>query len=249
MKQILGIDVGGTKIAAGLVDSKLKVSQLKIFKTPKDNLIGLIKEIIFSYSEFEAVGIGLPGYILPNGTVAHLPNISHFQKINVKKYLEKEFKVPVNVANDARSFSLAEAIVGAGKNYKVVVGVILGTGVGSGIVMNKKIYLGKNFLAGEIGHFFLPGGKTFEQYVRSGGKFKQAKDAREYLEILLSVIIRSIDPDIIIFGGGWSNLSGMQKVLTEAVKKVQKPSPKTIVKVSRLNHAGIIGAVLPLLQR
>lgn len=249
-KPILGIDVGGTKIAAGLVDQKLRVSQVSIIPTSQKDLVRQIIDLIKSYSGFSGIGLAIPGPVLASGLVTHLPNIKNFKPTNFKKLLEKKFSVFTSVVNDAKSFALAEATVGQGKNFKIVAGVILGTGIGVGFIgINKKIYYGRNSLAGEIGHFLMPDGKFFEQYVKAAGKFKTAKDASKYLRMLLSFIVRSIDPEVIIFGGGWSRLKGMNQALRQALKQVRLPVPKTVIKISKLKHASIIGAALLALQR
>ncbi|OGE82407.1 MAG: hypothetical protein A3B10_02940 [Candidatus Doudnabacteria bacterium RIFCSPLOWO2_01_FULL_44_21] len=249
MKQILGIDVGGTKIAAGLVDKSFRVSKIKVLRTSQTDLISQLRDLVLSYHNFDAIGIGVPGQVLSSGLVVHLPNIQHLKLVNLKQVFQKKFCVPVNVMNDAKAFALAEAILGSGKKFNIVVGVILGTGIGVGIVMNKKIYFGANSIAGEMGHFVIPNGKTFEQYVKRAGNFKNARYARKYLELLLYFITRSFDPEIIIVGGGWSRLKGMQQLFDELIRNNQRFQIKTLVKISQLKHAGIIGAVLPLFRK
>ena len=205
-------------------------------------------DLIASYGCVDAIGIGMPGQVLPSGEVKKLGNIKHWKTVNLKKLLEKRFKVPVNVINDAKAFTLAEAVVGGGRNFRSVVGIILGTGIGSGIVFDRQIYIGSNSLAGEIGHIELLNGQFLEQEVRKAGRFNKASDARRFLRTLISVIVRSVDPEIILVGGGWSRIPGMQKELEAIVRTLRKFPPKTKVKVSKLNHAGIIGACLPLFQ-
>jgi glucokinase len=241
---ILGIDIGGTKIATGLVDFRGKVTQFYQEPTQKKAILTQLNGIIGRYPHFSAIGIGFPGRVLPSGRVVHMANIPNFKSTNIKAMLEEKFKVPVTVDNDAKNFALAEATIGAGKHSNSVAGVTLGTGIGVGIVIGRKVYYGKNFLAGELGHTLMLDGKSFEQHVKQAGRFRNARQAQKYLLTLLSMIVRSFDPDVIVFGGGWSKLAGMETVLKGLLKNIHKTPVKTKVKVSRLSHAGIIGAAL-----
>src|SRR5689334_7265579 len=119
MKYVLGIDVGGTKIASALVKDN-KLEQLLIEPTSKTDLLGQLMKIIGQYQGFEAIGVAVPGPVLADGTVVKLPNIPSFPKTNLKQILEEKFKLPVNVANDAKAFALAEATLGLGQDKKVV---------------------------------------------------------------------------------------------------------------------------------
>lgn len=249
MKKVLGIDVGGTKIAAGLVDSKFKLSKVKLLATSQTDLALQIIALIESYKDFSAIGLAVPGQVLPNGMVVSLPNIPKFRPTNLRNVLNKRFKVPVTVMNDAKSFAYAEALIGRGKKYQTVAGIILGTGIGVGLVSDKKIYFGANRLAGEYGHIMMPNNQIFEKYVKSAGKFKTAKQAEKYLRLLVGFIVRSFDPELIVVGGGWSRLPGMQLTLNQIITKIHPMKLKTRVSVSRLSHAGILGAALLALKK
>lgn len=239
----LGIDVGGTKIAAGLVTKQGKLSQLTVVPTSHENLRNQIFHLVESFDGFSVIGLGLPGRVLDSGMVNRLPNIRNYEPTNFKTLLERRFKVPVAVVNDTKAFAFAESLKGDGKKFRIVAGVILGTGIAVGLVIDKQIYFGENSLAGEMGHFIMPNRETFEKYVRHAGKFKKARDAKKYLRLLLNYIVRSFDPQIIVLGGGWSTLPGMEQVWKELVSEIRKPN-KTLVKVSKLKHAGLIGAAL-----
>lgn len=249
MRQILGIDVGGTKIAAGLVDKSFKVSKLAILPTSQADLLGQLGRLIADYDKFEAIGIGMPGQVWPDGTVARLPNVKGFKSLNLKKLLQKRFKVPVEVVNDAKAFALAEALAGSGKRFDSVAGMILGTGIGVGLVINKKIYPGKDGVAGEFDHITLLDGKAIGDHRRKAGMFDHAIETKQYLKMLLGMIILSFNPDIVFLGGAWSRLPGMEKLANELSTNVGGYVNKTPVKVSKLKFAGIIGAALPLLRR
>ncbi len=247
MQNILGLDVGGTKISSGLsVDMKL--SDVRTQATSQKDLVAELITIIQSYKGFEAIGIGMPGQVLHDGTVTYLPNVENFGLTNLKILLEGKFKVPVKVINDAKAFALAEAVAGAGKDFGVVAGVILGTGVGVGIVMNKQIYFGKDGLAGELEHISFLEGKMFRDYRHSAGQFKYAEEAKKFLKTLLDMVVLSFNPDVIVLGGAWSKLTGMQELANELVRNSGNFITQTPVRVSNLEHPGVIGAALSVLK-
>lgn len=156
----IGLDVGATKIAAGLVVKQGKILKKKILKTEvwkgKKVILTNINKAIESVwkPKVQAIGIGMAGQCeTKTGTFLSGPNFpKNFRNIKIKKILESKFKVPVFLDNDARCFTLAESIFGVGKNYKNIIGITIGTGIGSGVIIDGKIYRGKNNTAGEIGH-------------------------------------------------------------------------------------------------
>lgn len=249
MKYILGIDVGGTKIVAGLVDHKYKVTQVSQMPTSQTDLVGQLIRLIESYDDFDAIGLGLPGQVLRWGIVTKLGNIQNWEALNVKKLLERKFKVSVNVMNDTKAFALAEATIGLGKDFETVAGIILGTGIGVGIVIDKKIYFGKDGLAGEFEHISLLDGKMIRHHRRMIKSFDRISQSRKFLRTILSITVLSFNPDLIVLGGGWSKLAGTEKLANELTKDVGGYKNITPVKISKLKHAGIIGAVLPLLKK
>lgn len=248
MSKILGIDVGGTKIALGLVDRRFKLSKTMVVSTSQTNMLSQLIGLIKGYSGFSGIALAVPGPVLSGGLVRRFPNIKNFKPTNIKLFFKRKFKVPVKVVNDAKALALAEASLGAGRKFRTVAGVILGTGIGVGFVNHKKIYFGTNSLAGELGHILLPDGQVFEQYVRNAGKFKNAKQAGKFLRLLLSLIVRSVDPEIVVFGGGWSKLPGMEHELKLQLAKIYHSPLKTVIKISKLKYAGILGAVLAFLN-
>ena len=248
MKYILGIDVGGTKIASGLVDEDLKVTDIRTMPTSQTDLVTQLTDLIGSYDKFEAIGVGMPGQVLKDGTVTRLPNVENFEPVNLKRVLQDKFKFEVNVINDAKAFALAEATVGAGVDSDAVAGAILGTGIGVGLVNQKRVYFGKDGIAGELEHIVLLDGKMLRDHRHQAGQFETAPDARKYLKTLLDMIILSWNPDIIVLGGSWSKLSGMEEMANQLTMEVGGYNNQTPVKVSELEHAGIIGATLSVLN-
>ena len=165
----IGIDLGGTKIEAIIIDNQFQVIDRKRIPTLRDEvydaiinrIIDLSKEMISIGDIDGPIGICTPGTI--EATTGLLKNSNTVCLIGkpIQKDMEDALGIPVLMENDANCFALAEATIGAAKKYDVVFGVILGTGCGAGIVMNKKIHRGANAIAGEWGHHTLyPGGRS-----------------------------------------------------------------------------------------
>ena len=164
----IGIDLGGTNIAAGIVDENGKLLFKKSVPTgafrKKEEIIddiaslcrSLCAENNIDFGEIQTVGIAVPGGVdEKSGEILFTPNIP-FSGINICEILsEKLDGKRVGVANDANAATLAEVMCGAAKGAKNAVMITLGTGVGGGIVIGKKIYSGSNGLAAEIGHFVI----------------------------------------------------------------------------------------------
>ena len=249
MKYTLGIDVGGTKIAAGLVDGSFKVHKIKVLYTSQTDLISQLIRLIEGFDGFSSIGLGVPGRVRPDGTVIKLPNVRNFKKSNLKKLLEKRFGVSVHVMNDAQAFTLAESIAGSTKKFKHVAGVIMGTGIGGGVVINRKLYSGeKYFRGGSWGIIEVKPSVTLEQAMHKFGKFANAEQAGPFAEVIIAYILKVLKPEAIVFGGGRIKFPSIEKVLRQALKEVA-PRSKVAVKRSSLKYPGVVGAALPLLRR
>ncbi|NQU16877.1 MAG: ROK family protein [Candidatus Saganbacteria bacterium] len=161
-KYVIGVDLGGTKIAAGLATKTGKIiNELEILTEAKEGHKEVINRIIESIyavagkkiKQVGKIGVGAPGTVdYKEGRVLYPPNLPGWKEINLRDLLKKEFHVPVYVDNDANCAALAEAKFGAGQNISNFVYVTISTGIGGGIVINKKIYRGTIGAAGEIGH-------------------------------------------------------------------------------------------------
>ncbi len=194
MDTAIGIDVGGTKIQ-GVVISRTGrvVKQVKIATKAQGkkesiiaDIVGLIKLLISR--NVVGVGIGFPSVVdIEKGEILNTANIKSLRNVNIVQTVKDFIKKPVHIENDANCFAIAEHVFGAGKGRLDVVGITLGTGIGSGIIIDKKIVHGTNYSAGEIGHIMIePDGRRgygsiygeFEQYASGRGIEKT------YLEIL-----------------------------------------------------------------
>ena len=165
-KFIIAIDLGGTNLKCALLDSNLKIKARSSFGTKSfDNKYRLIQGITDAIDSFIlkqkltrsailGIGIGVPGPVdTLKGIVHFLPNIPGWKEVKLKLILEQKTKLPVFVDNDAKLMTLAEHEAGAAKNYKNVLCLTLGTGVGGGLIINDLLYRGPDNAAGEVGHF------------------------------------------------------------------------------------------------
>ena len=165
-KYVVGVDVGGTNIKLGLVHPKGYIIArsyfpTKRFSSSKNKLIAAlsdkIKKIISSeglkLKDIAGVGVGLPGLIdYDQGVVRFLPNIPGWKNVPLKAILQKNLGLPVFIDNDVKLITLAEWKFGAGRGVKNLICLTLGTGVGSGLILNNKLYRGAGNAAGELGH-------------------------------------------------------------------------------------------------
>lgn len=161
-KFTVGVDLGGTTIKVGLVDEKGKIvkkvsSDSNSSKGPEAVIKQIkkgIEEVVKGNREkILGIGIGAPGAVkLKKGTVENPPNFPGWGKVHLGNILQKEFDCDVYVENDASAAAIGELIYGAGKYYKNFIMITLGTGVGGGIIIDKKIYRGDTGIAGELGH-------------------------------------------------------------------------------------------------
>lgn len=200
MKKVaLGIDIGGTNTAIGVVDSEGNVMVKTSIPTPKhgdivkyvEDLCAAVRELMKSVKllnaevEFSGIGIGAPNANYYHGTIEQAPNLSFKGVIPFVKMLKEQFPEMANIAltNDANAAAMGEMIYGGAKGMRNFVMYTLGTGVGSGIIVNGDLVYGHDGFAGECGHTMLvPGGRTcgcginghLESYCSAGGMKRTA---------------------------------------------------------------------------
>lgn len=164
-KYRIGVDVGGTNVKIALVDFDGKIIYSNTVPTRAEmgyeagvnNIKQAIKELMSETGEsaktIEAIGFGLPGQIdYKEGIVKNLPNIPGWINIPLAKIIEDEFSIPTRLDNDVRCAALGELNFGAGKGCENLICITVGTGIGSGIVLNGRLVRGASNAAGEIGH-------------------------------------------------------------------------------------------------
>ena len=164
----IGIDLGGTKIEAILLSSANKVVERTRIPTNQrdgyeaiiERIINLTKKVRSKAKQECSIGICTPGALdMETGILKNSNTVCLIGK-PIKTDLENALNCSVKIDNDANCFAMAEALLGAGKNYAVVFGVIIGTGVGGGLILNRRIHHGRLFIAGEWGHQILhPNGR------------------------------------------------------------------------------------------
>lgn len=157
----LGVDLGGTKIEAVLLDENFNVIKRKRILTPQNNyqkildsISSLVMEISENISDY-SLGICTPGAISKQTGLIKNSNTQCLIGKSLKEDLENKLDKKISMENDANCFALAEATLGIAVDFNLVFGVILGTGVGGGIVINKKLYPGRTNIGGEWGHHTL----------------------------------------------------------------------------------------------
>ena len=290
----IGIDLGGTKTESILIDDKGNEIFRKRIQTEKNyegtinGIISLVKEIEQKFNQVNSIGIGMPGIVSKYTSLVKNANSIWLNGKPLKKDLDSILNKNVNIENDANCFTLSEAVDGSGKDFNVIFGVIIGTGTGGGLVINKKIHQGINQIGGEWGHTSLPNRndidkkyakKCFcglegcmETYVSGPGfsyifnninnenfnshqiiaEFKneteRSKLALEnYVDHLargLSNVVNIIDPDIIILGGGMSNVDYICENINKQLKKyiISDTFHTKVVKNKHGDSSGVRGA-------
>jgi fructokinase len=243
----IGIDIGGTKIEALALGAVGREVFRKRVPTPRGDYaatIGAVASLVNEVGE-GTVGIGIPGALSRvTGLVKNANSIWLIGK-PLKQDLEKALNRQIKIENDANCFALSEAVDGAGKGAAVVFGVILGTGVGGGIVVDGKVLQGANAIAGEWGHNPLPlpnandlplpgcycgragcietylsGPGLSRDHEKATGKRRSPEEIvslgdqslERYVERLaraLACVINVLDPEVIVLGGGMSNVAAL----------------------------------------
>lgn len=159
---MLGIDIGGTNTVFGFVQKNGNViAEFSIPTKAKKPADELIKRIKINVNDFftknadkyklKGIGVGAPNANYYTGMIESPPNLK-WGTFNLAKAIEKQFKKPVKITNDANASALGELLFGAGKGMKNFIIITLGTGLGSGIIIDGKLLYGKNGFAGELGH-------------------------------------------------------------------------------------------------
>lgn len=248
-KRRIGIDVGGTKIHLALIEDEKVIKEIRLATNAQGTQEEVLKKIESGISELmdnsvEGIGIGVPGLVETKlGIVFNVANIPAWKNVPIKEKLEKIFKIPVFVGNDANCFALGEKFCGKGKPFSNVIGLSLGTGVGAGVIVNDKLHIGNHSIAGEFGgirymdadYESYCSGKFFtRQYNTDALTFsKLAEEGNEealtafakfgmHLAQLIETIMLSYGPDAIILGG---SLSKSYRFFADSLKSELKDFP------------------------
>ena len=208
----IGIDLGGTKIEGILLDENFNEITRKRISTNQDqgydsilkSISSLIQDLRTKSNSEASIGICTPGIISKNTGLIKNSNTQCLIGKPLKNDLENVLEQKISMENDANCFALAEAILGAGKNFDLVFGVIMGTGVGGGIIIRKKIHTGRVNIAGEWGHHCIrPDGNScycgnngcIETYI-SGPALERYWTKLTYKTEPLHEIVKKLDSEV-----------------------------------------------------
>jgi len=286
----IGIDLGGTKIEGILLDDKFNViertrlptQQEKGYNSIINSIVSLVNTLKKISGDTVTIGVSAPGAISKKTGLIKNSNTHCLIGMPLKKDLEQALKQKIALDNDANCFTMAEATLGVAKEHNVVFGVILGTGVGGGIVINGNLHRGRTYIAGEWGHHTLriDGNKCYcgklgcvETYIsgpalekrwttltgktetlssiiqniditKSGLQWK--KEFLDNFAIGLANVIDILDPDVIVLGGGVSNIPFLYDEGRDYIyDKVFSDLVETPILKNQLgDSAGVFGASL-----
>jgi len=241
---LIGIDMGGTSIKGGVFNGK-SVSLFHRLPTKArrpasaiiEDLVALVRRL--DPKGKSRVGICLPGYV-HNNKLLSAPNLPTLQGKDVAGLLRARLRRPIALENDANCFALAEARVGNAAKHAHSVGIIVGTGLGSGIIIDGNIYGGATGGAGEIGHsyydtdkshkfeYMTSGGHIMARYHKAGGKKAQTPAAvfassepkakavvektYQHLAVYISHVLNMLNPGVVVVGGGLSPILNLTKL-------------------------------------
>lgn len=295
MALLWGIDIGGTKLEGAVLDESNLYSPLCRLRLPTEadqgyeHILSQVAALVSQMSKAvgsspSVIGFGTPGVLDPKLQTLKNSNTQCLNGKAFKKDLEQTLKVPALLCNDANCFALAETLMGAAKGASNVFGVIMGTGVGGGVVINRSVVHGLQGIAGEWGHNVLDpagpdcycgksgcvekiiSGPATEAYYQSLSGEKctlheieqraqqdSDKHARATIDRLatwfgraITVVINILDPDVIVLGGGVSNIAALYSdSVDEARRNVFNNRLETpIIKNQLGDSAGVFGAAL-----
>jgi glucokinase len=274
MKQgsIIGLDLGGTNIRGGCIEDMVLEGVLSKKLTAHHDANEVLQQLfditdaLITPSTI-AIGIGVPGLVdLKTGTVFDVVNIPSWKKIALQQIMEERYHLPVLINNDANCFALGEYYFGKGRGVGSMVGLTIGTGLGSGLILNKQLFTGSHCGAGEFGMIpymdqcieYYASGQFFRNVYGIEGQvaFQSALNGNtEAIDIYavfgthlgnaIKTILFALDVELIILGGSVSKAftlfeKSMWNSIMEFPYKETANSLK--IEVSELENSGILGA-------
>jgi len=268
----IGVDLGGSNVRAGLISEKKLVDLFSEQINPKGTVDEVLDQIFYVIEKLDVrnangIGIGVPSVVdVKRGIAYNVQNIPSWTEVPIGDILKSKYQIPVAVNNDANCFALAEYQFGKGQGYNSMIGLIMGTGIAGGVILNGRLYEGSNCGAGEFGmigyldkHFeYYCSGQFFknvynlkgEEVARMAEKGDSASIAimeefGNHVGNILTTIIYAYDPQVIILGG---SVSKTFPLIETSIWKVfegfnYSPTIKNLkLEVSELEHAGVLGA-------
>ena len=282
MIEYVGIDIGGTNIRVAGIDKNNNIVSFNSVRTlenvrSSEDLYFKIKELIeriTSFQKIKGIGIGCPGAIDEKGNITTCRNVEYLKDYPLVDRLEKDFKVKVKIENDARIAAYAESLEGAGKDFNNVCYITISTGLGGGVVIDKKIYQGGRNIGGYFSRMILDGENIAEHLISGTALINRAKDKtkqniviaqevftlaqnnkeaeeiviefkRNLVNLLLNISI-TLSPEIIVVGGGV--MKGKKYFFNDVKKEFKQKAhgfaKDTKIVEAKLKEPGVLGAAL-----
>ena len=269
---IIGVDLGGTNVRAGIVEDGRLV---RVAEAPvrgggtEDEVLSDVRGVIDPLvgDGVEGLGVGVPSIVdLKEGIVYDVQNIPSWREVPLKAILEKAYGLPCYINNDANCFAAAEKHFGKGRPYDNLVGLIVGTGLGAGIIANGRLFSGANCGAGEFGmmayldhnyEYYASGqffrnvhgttGEAAAERALAGDPAARAMFAElgGHLGQVLKAVLYAADPEIVILGGSVSRSFALFKHAMWAAMRdfaYGITVRKVKVEVSEVANIAILGA-------
>ncbi len=268
----IGVDIGGTSIVAARFSENEMIETNQV-PTGASRSAEEIMESLFSAidplltEEVVGIGIGSPGLMdAESGEILAINNIPAFRGFSIKKAVEKHFNLPAFQNNDANCFALGEAYYGAGKGFRNMVGITMGTGLGSGIIIDRKIHSGLAGCAGEVGIVPIQGGigddfcsnalfvssynkNGIDLYNEAKAGNKESQKAFDHLARNLGEMLRLVmcivAPEAFVIGGSVAkSWEFLEKPLRQEIDKFRVELVSKSIKLlpAQLDNAGLYGA-------
>jgi len=271
-ENIIGVDLGGTKVNTGRVEENRVVKHCSSHITTQGEMKVILDEIERSIDKVfdptvAGIGIGVPSVVdVEKGIVYNVQNIPSWKEVPLKGVLEDRFQKPTYVNNDANCFAVGEKHFGKGRKYRNMVGVTLGTGLGAGIIIDHRLYSGTNCGAGEFGSIsykdqiieYYCSGQYFihEHGLKGLDVYEKAKSGDEealsifeqygvHLGEAIKTILFAVDPEAVILGGSVSrSFPFFERAMWEQVQTFpyQKSLDCLVIEVSEEPQIAILGA-------
>ena len=271
-KSTIGIDLGGTHIRGGRVTGNDLSDTISCRTRAQGSVEDVLQDLCALTDQLidptvAAIGIGVPGLVdAEQGVVFDVVNIPSWKEVPLQQLMEERYRMPVLVNNDANCFALGEFYFGKGKGASSMLGLTIGTGLGSGIILNKKLYSGRNGGAGEFGmieyldqvYEYYASGQYFSNVYGMDGEavFAKAKEGDgpsrtmyeemgAHLGNAIKTILYALDVELIVLGGSVRHaFPFFQKTMWQRIQTFayQKARARLRIEVSALENSGLLGA-------
>ena len=271
-KKVIGLDLGASNIRGSVVHGS-KILAIKSKPIRSNGTVEEVLEDLFFIADqiitddVVGIGIGVPSVVdVEQGIVYDVQHIPSWKEVHLKKIMEERYKIPVFVNNDANCFAIGEYYFGKGKGSTNMIGLAIGTGLGSGLIINKKLFAGPNCGAGEIGmadyldhcYEYYACGQFFENVYHTDGQevFERAKandpialkwyaEMGTHLGNAIKLIMYAYDASLIILGGSVRFAYPYFKdTMWEQIRTLAYPKSleKLSIELSTLENSAILGA-------